>query len=216
MVTSGSLLSTKVYKLIVTSHTGLQPEGITFPTQAGTYKIDFNFDTTGSTNFAIHNHLYMEVYGTKWTYILCQQFNSIPSHRNLLWFKVTPTTTIQTTQQIIIEIPTRSASGTLLFGNDLGTGIADGGIIPVDILSPTTFTTGFMQCNLFRGDQTNYKPARVVCGNLQTTITSSQTLWFAIIVFNPPTPSGWHKLSIPFFLYSVEQGTTYRTNFDVI
>jgi hypothetical protein len=102
MITSGQLSTSVVYKLIITSHTGLQPEGLTFPTQAGTYKIDFNFDTTGATNFAIHNHLYMEVYGTKWNSILCQQFNSIPGHRNLLWFQISPTTTIQTTQQIVI------------------------------------------------------------------------------------------------------------------
>jgi hypothetical protein len=77
-----------------------------------------------------------------------------------------------------------------------------------------------MQCNLFWGDVANYKPAKVVCGSLLTTITSSQTLWFAIIVFNPTSasaiPGSWNKISIPFFLYSVEQGTTYRTNFDVI
>jgi len=97
----------------------------------------------------------------------------------------------------------------------LGTGIADGGTIPVDILA-SPFATGFMSCKLFIGDQVNYRPARIVCGNFQSTISSSQQLWFALKVFNPSMPAGYTKLSIPFFLYSVEQGTTYKTNFDVI
>lgn len=59
MITSGTLLSTKLYRLVITTHTGSQPEGLTFPTAAGTYKIDFNFDTTGSNTFPIHNHLYL-------------------------------------------------------------------------------------------------------------------------------------------------------------
>ncbi len=67
MITSDSLSSDDVYKLSITTHTGSQPEGLTFPTVAGTYKVDFNFDTTGSTSFAIHDHLYLEVYGTKFT-----------------------------------------------------------------------------------------------------------------------------------------------------
>lgn len=97
----------------------------------------------------------------------------------------------------------------------MGTGIADGGNIPVDILD-SPFATGFMICNLFRGDQANYKPARIVCGSFLTTISSSQLLWFALKVYNPALPAGYTKLSVPFFIYSVEQGTTYKTNFDVI
>jgi hypothetical protein len=119
----------------------------------------------------------------------------------LLWFKITPTTTIQTTQQIIIEIPTKSSAGAYLFDNDLGTGLSDGGVIPVDILA-SPFATGFMSCNLFKGDQSNYLPARIVCGNLQSTISSSQVLWFAITVINPSLAAGFSKISIPFFLYS--------------
>ena len=73
-----------------------------------------------------------------------------------------------------------------------------------------------MSCRLFHGDGTYYQPAKIVCGDLQGTITSSQVLWWAIKIQNPALPSGFTKLSVPFFLYSVEQGTTYKTNFDVI
>jgi hypothetical protein len=215
VITSGPLTANTLYKLVLTTHNGIQPEGLTFPTAAGTYKVDVNFDVTGSSNSAVHNHLYLEVYGTKFSYIFCHQLNSIPSRKNLIWLKITPTTTIQTTQQLILEIPTKSSAGAVLFADDLGTGLADGAVFPIDILD-TTFNTGFMACRLFHGDNTFYKPARVVCGNLQGTIASTQILWWAIKVVNPALPPGETKLSVPFFLYSVEQGTTYKTNFDVI
>ena len=94
MVTSSTLTANTLYKLVISTHSGVQPEGLTFPTIAGTYRVDFNFDTTGSTGYAIHNHQYMEVYGTKFTYINFHQFCSIPGGRNLIWIKITPTTTI--------------------------------------------------------------------------------------------------------------------------
>lgn len=73
-----------------------------------------------------------------------------------------------------------------------------------------------MNCRLFHGDRAYYKPARIVCGGLTGIVTSSQVLWFSIVVINPPVPSGETKLSIPFFIYTYEQGTTYKTNFDVV
>ncbi len=72
-----------------------------------------------------------------------------------------------------------------------------------------------MTCRLFHGDQTNKKPARIVCGQFASTITSSQVLFFAFTVGNPSSFSG-NQVSIPFFIYSQEQATTYRSNFDVI
>jgi len=72
-----------------------------------------------------------------------------------------------------------------------------------------------MTCRLFHGDQAKNKPAKIVCGSFAGTITMGQTLFFAIKLVNPPINSGV-KVSIPFFIYSQEQGTTYRSNFDVI
>lgn len=220
MITSGVLLSTKVYKLSITTHTGSQPEGLTFPSVAGTYKVDFNFDTTGSTSFAIHDHLYLEVYGTKFSYLQVIAMCTIPTIQNLIWIKVTPTTTIQTTQQLVIEIPTKGSNGYALFANNLGmtyangTSYADGDSIPFDMMN--SFSQSFMVCRLFHGDQANSKPARIVCGSFQSSITSSQTLWFAIMIVNPSATFYGVQVSIPFFIYSYEQGTTVRTNFDVI
>ena len=175
--------------MVITTHGGVQPEGLLFPTVAGSYKVDVNIDLSGSTGMAIHNHLYMEVYGTKFTYISCQQFCSIPSGKNLLWLKITPTVTIETTQQIIIEVPTKSSAGATLFADDLGTGNSDGAVFTIDIMA-APFAQEFMSCRLFHGDRAYYKPARIVCGGLTGTVTSGQTLWFAMVVFNPGMPSG--------------------------
>jgi hypothetical protein len=214
IVASTTIPANKLHTLVITTHTGSQPEGLTFPTASGTYKVDINFDTTGLTNLAMHNQLYLEVYGTKFTYLQATAFCTYPGLKNIIWLKITPTTTIQSTQQLVIEVPTVSANGATLFANDLGTGVSDGQSIPYDNLG-TSFSQTFMTCRLFYGDQANNKPGKIVCGQFTSTITSSQVLFFAFTVGNPSTFSG-NQVSIPFFIYSQEQGTTYRSNFDVI
>ena len=72
-----------------------------------------------------------------------------------------------------------------------------------------------MTCKLFYGDRANNKPGRIVCGQFTSAITSSQILWFAFSLGNPNSYTG-NQVSIPFFVYSQEQGTTYKSNFDVI
>lgn len=136
-----------------------------------------------------------------------------PSQRNLIWFQITPTTTILTSQQLVIEVPTKSSAGVALFANDLGTGLADGANIPIDIIGGS-FSQGFMSCRLFQGDQTRSRPGRIVCGSFLTSITSAQNLFFALTLGNPTLAGS--QISIPFFIYSYEQGKTYRTNFDVV
>lgn len=145
---------------------------------------------------------------------------TIPSLKNLLWIEVRPTTTIQTTQQLVIEIPTKGIDGNILYANNLGmtyangTSYGDGDSIPFDMLN--SLSQSFMVCRMFHGDQTNGKPARIVCGSFQSAITSSTKLFFAITVVNPGTTFSGVQVSIPFFIYSYEQGTLVKTNFDVI
>ena len=148
--------------MIITTHTGSQPEGLTYPTNTGTYKVDYNFDLDGSGSSMLHNHLYLETYGTKFSYISVTAMVTCPSHKNLIWIKLSPATTIQTTQQLVIEVPTTAAAGQSLFANDLGSGLSDGEDMPHDILD-NDFSQGFMKCRLFHGDHTNHKPARIVC-----------------------------------------------------
>lgn len=111
-------------------------------------------------------------------------------------------------------MPTVAANGDALFANNLGTAYTDGQSIPYDVLN-TQFSQTFMTCRIFHGNQANYKPGKIVCGDFQSTITSAQILWFAISLGNPASIPG-AQVSIPFFIYSQEQGTTVRTNFDVV
>ena len=88
--------------MIITTHTGTQPEGLTFPNTTGTYKVDYNFDLDGTGSSILHNQIYLETYGTKFVNCQITAMVTIPGHKNLLWFKIRPTTDIQTTQQLVI------------------------------------------------------------------------------------------------------------------
>lgn len=70
-----------------------------------------------------------------------------------------------------------------------------------------------MNCRLFQGDQTNGKSARIVCGKFLSTITSAQTLHFAFKVVNPTVSP---QISIPFFIYSQNTNTMFKSNFNTV
>lgn len=140
--------------------------------------------------------------------------NTRPSEANLMWIKLTPTTQILTTEQIILDFPTKSTGNLVLFQNDLGTGLSDGSDIKVDIIG-SDFTNTFMKCRLFWGDSTFSKSTRIVCGGFQSAISNTQLLFFAIKFTNPALNGGRVHVSIPIFIYSVEQGKTYKKNFNV-
>ena len=67
MISSSELFSNSTYALKITTLRGSSPEGLNYPTVAGKYKASVNFDVDGSGAFAIHDHLYMEVFGTQFT-----------------------------------------------------------------------------------------------------------------------------------------------------
>ena len=77
MITSSTLESSKTYTIKIKPHTGVDPEGLLFPTQAGIYKVDVSFDFDQSANFDIHDHLYLEVYGTQFTLLSAWSFVTI-------------------------------------------------------------------------------------------------------------------------------------------
>lgn len=178
----------------------------------GTYKIDVSFDVDSTSQYNIHNHLYLEVYGTPFTLLSVRSFVTLCGHRNLIWVKLTPTTTIGQNDQIVIEVPTKGSSGTTYYANDLGTGISDGGDMKTDVIGGT-FSNSFMNCRLFLGDQTNGKPARIVCGGFTSQITSSDLLYFAFVITNPTVNP---QASIPFFIYSVNTNTMAKSNFNTV
>lgn len=74
MITSSTLAITQTYTMLIKTHTGVDPEGLIFPTVAGTYKVDVSFDTDSSGQYNIHNHLYLEVYGTPFSSVSVRSF----------------------------------------------------------------------------------------------------------------------------------------------
>jgi hypothetical protein len=216
MFTSDTLNANGYFKLILTTQSGTQPEGLTFPSVPGLYQVSFNVDPVSSTSFIIYNQMYIEVYGTAFSTLSITAMSTIPGSENVIWFKITPSTQILATQQIVVEFPTKdnSASGLVLFTNDLGYGLTDGNVIKTDIIGGD-FNNGFMTCQLFNGDSTHSKSAKIVCGQFTSSISTSQLLFFAIKIINPSINGGRSQVSIPLFVYSNEQGTNYKTNFNV-
>ena len=77
---------------------------------------------------------------------------------------MTPNTQILSTEQIIIEFPTKSTANLNLFTYDLGTGLIDGSYIKVDVIGGS-FSNTFMKCRIFHGDVTYGKSAKIACGS---------------------------------------------------
>jgi hypothetical protein len=164
--------------------------------------VSVSVDADSNTTYNIYNHLYLEVYGTSFKVLKVISMNTRPSEPNLIWIRLTPNTQIMTTEQIIIEFPTKSTSGLVLFQNDLGTGLTDGSDIKVDVIGGD-FTNTFMKCRLFWGDSTYSKSTKIVCGAFQSTISNTQLLFLAIKYTNPPLNGGRTHVSLPLFIYSM-------------
>ena len=96
----------------------------------------------------------------------------------------------------------------------MGTGLADGADIKVDIIGGD-FNNVFMKCKLFKGDVNFAQSAKVVCGSFTSLITVTNVLFFALKIVNPALSGGRNQVSIPLFVYSNEQGKTYKKNFNV-
>lgn len=214
MTTSSNLASGTLYQMRVTTQSGTpNAEGIAFPTVAGQYKVDVNFDADGSRNYAIHDHLYLEVFGPKFNTLKVTSFVTLPGETNLVWVELEPTTTIAPTHQLVIEIPTKSISGQNLFSGDLGSGLSDNSWFPTDVI--TGFSNAFMVCRLFKGDQTNGKNAKIVCGSFSTSVALGTTFSFGFKVTNPSIPST-SQVSIPILVYTQDIGTLFKTNYMLV
>ncbi len=96
----------------------------------------------------------------------------------------------------------------------MGFADADNIDVPVDIIDGD-FSNGFMKCRFFRGDNTYARPAKIVCGQFLSAIATNKLLFFGIKITNPPLDGGRSQASLPIFVYSMEQGKTYKKNFNL-
>jgi hypothetical protein len=204
--------------LTLTSQKGTQPEGVFFPSVAGTYKIDVNVDTDGSSTYPIHTQTYMEVYGTAFSRLIVTSFVTSPGKKNLIWIDLSPTTPITATHQVVIEFPTLSNDAvTALFGNDLGMGYVDYSQVFADVFDCSPYDVGgFMQCQFFLGSSTTQRPAKIVCGTLNlgaSSIVSGNILKFAIAIQNPNVGS---QISLPIIVYTYDPVNQVKTNFNLV
>ena len=112
-----------------------------------------------------------------------------------------PTSSISTTQQFVIEIPTVALDGSTQFPPDLGMGYN-----PYDPLIFDLFESSInsMDCRVYPGDATYKQPTKIVCSKFSTTITTSMTVKFGFWVKNPSTTVG---MAIPIQVYAYDQPT---------
>lgn len=218
LIASSTLLSTKKYLVTLTTQRGSQPEGIMFPSVAGTYKIDVNADVDGTATYPIHTHTYMEVYGTAFNRLIVTSFVTSPGRQNLLWIDLAPTTPITSTHQVVLEFPTLANDGvTTLFDNDLGMNYLDYSIVFADVFDCAPYDVGgFMQCQFFLGSSSKDHPAKIVCGSLNLgagTIPAGSILKFAIKIQNPNSAV---QISLPMAIYTYDPVNQVKTNFNFV
>jgi hypothetical protein len=211
---SSTLSATTLYQIKITTQSGISDtDGLQFPTVAGKYKVDINFDADGTRNYNIHNHLYIEVYGPEFNNLKVTSFVTLPGEWNLIWVELEPTTTIALTHQLVIEIPTKGIDGTLLFANDLGTALNNYDLVKTDMLYG--LSNPFMTCKLFQGDQTNGKNVRIVCGNFNSAVSIGTFIRFAFKIQNPSIALNTQK-SIPVIVYTQDINNLYKTHYVLV
>lgn len=140
-------------------------------------------------------------------------FNStvtIPNENNFIIVQFTPSSSIATGQQLIIEIPTISLDGQTQFPFDLGKGYNNYDKLVFDL-----FESGItsMTCKVYTGNPSNYQPVKIVCSSFSSTITTSTVVKFGFWVVNPSTTIG---MAIPVQVYAYDQPTATKFCWSIV
>jgi hypothetical protein len=80
------------------------------------------------------------------------------------------------------------------------------------------FSNTFMNCRIVYGSYQYGKPAKIICGNLQTALTMGQTLKFAFSMTNPAplTTSVLSQTAIPIFVYTYDPELYQKINYNTV
>jgi hypothetical protein len=145
------------------------------------------------------------------------QFNFLGNTFSPFWLELSPAVEITASQQIVLEFPTRSNDGSAMFAEDLGwNSVEDGDWIPADVFD-CAFTNSYLSCHLFYGDYLRSISAKIICGNLQSSLLPGQTLKLAFAITNPLIPtSSPSQLALPILIYSYDPFLFQKTNFNTI
>lgn len=186
-------------EVTLTTQKGSATEGINFPTAVGTYKVEIEIDYYSSSPYNKNQAYYVDVYGPNWNTLFFNSTVTIPNENNFIMVILTPSQTINTNQQIIIEIPTVSLDGQTLFPVDLGMGYKNYDSLVFDI-----FESGItsMTCKVYTGELNINAPVKIICSNFNTAITTAKTLQFGFWVVNPASSV---SMAIPIQVYAFDQ-----------
>jgi hypothetical protein len=129
---------------LTTQFANLGLNGIPYPTASGLYLTVLKLYPTGAASPTYFNNKYFEVQASSFTKISFRSLNPISSQKTLIYVSIKPSINIPIDGRIIIEFPTKSGDGTLLFDEKLGLGDSyyTGKSITVDyIISSSTISS---------------------------------------------------------------------------
>ena len=118
--------------------------------------------------------------------------------------KLKPSSSISTSQQIVIEIPTVGLDGETMYAPDLGMGYKPYDQLIFDLYESSISS---MDCRVYPGDVSDQQPTKIVCSKFSATIATSSTVKFGFWMVNPQTAKG---LAIPVQVYAYDQPTARR------
>ena len=160
--TQENLPANNDYEIMLSSQNGNANEGINFPTVAGVYKVEIRVDYSNSISTHVSQPHYVEVYGPDFNLLNFVSTVSNPEELNMILVELKPSNTIDTNEQLVIEIPTVALDGTELFPEDLGVGYEDYDELEFDLYESDISS---MSCKVYTGDKTNNQPVKIVCSN---------------------------------------------------
>jgi hypothetical protein len=158
----------------------------------------------------VSNSFHIEVYGSSWTMLNFYSTVTLPGEKNLIMVELTPSTTINSNQQVIIEIPTVAIDGTSLFDEDLGMGYIDYSDLVFDIYDGTITS---MTCKVYPGQRIANLPVKIICSSFSGNIGTSSTLKFGFWITNPTVT---RSLAVPVQVYSFDQNTVTKSNWNIL
>ena len=89
-------------EVTLTTQKGTATEGINFPTATGTYKVEIEVDYYSSSPYNKNQAYYIDVYGPNFNNLFFNSTVTIPGESNFIIVIFTPSTTINTDQQLVI------------------------------------------------------------------------------------------------------------------
>eukprot|EP00825_Cyclidium_porcatum_P026989 TRINITY_DN2900_c0_g2_i1.p1 TRINITY_DN2900_c0_g2~~TRINITY_DN2900_c0_g2_i1.p1 ORF type:complete len:1198 (-),score=132.76 TRINITY_DN2900_c0_g2_i1:149-3742(-) len=203
-----NLVSSTEYNLILTIIDATGTElGLTWPILSGFYNIQFVCGT-------LTTNLLIEVMPTNsWSTLTIKSYITIPDEENYLQITLKPSTIIQASDVIIIELPSKSIdSGYTFFETWANISNQTMAYDMVDSTSPITS----MSCSYLNGQKSIDQPVQIQCTNFNQNIQTSNTLQFLIRIINPSISGTTSQIYIPVIVYSISSSGLCKSNYGIV